>query len=402
MRTEFYKSDFSFILPFVVGGVPMDLPESDWTAVLYTREDRPGFEVSYRNGVLTNCYMNGDKLYVVMNNHGLSAGRLKCRLMLEMADKKYEDVKRVVESEYDVYIELTGDGQWQPSGGSGGAARVNRRAEIDAAAMRGVQRGMISLGAQPGVLYRNLGFIRVKGFGETMHEGSWRVPHVIDVSAADPELIVDAYARRCGGNHSWDNGRDLLALALSSDKKKLETPALESDEVAVRLRTDRSKYAYLMKFSDGVIRGVNLGYEPRERGGDNRIDRPTRMLFRGGGNGLITVLKHLGITTRRDLPYTSFLMETPGGWLRVEVEYKGRINRSSEHHVRWMRNIRTHTKEGDYVGTNCSGEPTETLKRKRLGVARIRIAGRGRRMVGPWFTFSFANKPDSKIHVVQI
>lgn len=118
-----------------------------------------------------------------------------------------------------------------------------------------LQRGIISLGAKPGVVYRNLGYIRVPI--------DWQVSEPVNqrielTGLVAPECWDGVYItpglERYGVNVTFDATKSFIQVSL---------PALSPivggvTSVRLQLTSETGKHPYIMKCKDGVIRPVSL------------------------------------------------------------------------------------------------------------------------------------------------
>lgn len=378
MQTVYYKSDFDFILELKdCRGMLLGVPEHDWIAKFYTTTKLNSYVASSIGGVLTNCFIDNGQIHVVMNNHGLGPGELQFDFIAELPDGKFPDGNRRLVNTGNLDIELTTDCDCQcETGGNVGQhpdspARLNKGAEINAALTRGIQRGMISLGAEPGLIYRNRGYIRVPPRGSrTKGHLFWKEPQTLDISNVDPKLIIGPYCR-------VRNKEAQSLVELNPELTKLYTKGVSGEDahrvmVRLKIRTVsvfQKNYTHLMKFSDGIIRGFWLETEPYERNVPKRIIIK-RENFGEVNLGLREVLHHFGI----------FEDNTVSGGIKVDVEYKAAPGGDQ---CKWRRNVRT------IRYSKAENRFVPTLRGRAMGVVRFRIARGRRRRAGEWAIFSY-------------
>lgn len=228
MTRKNYKDDFDFILHLYsclmdAGGKEvaderkeLDWPAYDWTARFYTSSKANAYTASCIGGTCTNCYNDGGKIHIVVNNHRMGPGKLKVEFRAELPRDIYPDgfQRNVIPGPLDVEL-VTGRGDLPADIEASlmvpyikgepftfddftprqlediiqGAARsvtiddlgvatdeeVDRAmaqlteiGDIGAATRSGgyridprIRRGIIPAKARPGIVYRNYGYVRV-------------------------------------------------------------------------------------------------------------------------------------------------------------------------------------------------------------------------------------------------
>lgn len=107
MRKINFKSDFDFVLRLAdPGGNEIDILQGDITARLFTVDDANCFVASRINGKCNHCFVDGGRLHIVCDNHGLWTGALKVEIALDIADPVYPDGIRHLVSIRPTDIEL--------------------------------------------------------------------------------------------------------------------------------------------------------------------------------------------------------------------------------------------------------------------------------------------------------
>lgn len=95
MRHINYKSDFDFLLHLTdAEGNRIPVPDCDWSGKFYTSSSLNAVEIWRRDGVTHCCTVEGDGIRVVMDNHGLSPGRLQAEFRVFLPDELYPDGTR--------------------------------------------------------------------------------------------------------------------------------------------------------------------------------------------------------------------------------------------------------------------------------------------------------------------
>lgn len=95
MRHINYKSDFDFLLHLTdAEGNRIPVPDCDWSGRFYTSSSLNAVEIWRRDGVTHCCTVEGDGIRVVMDNHGLSPGRLQAEFRVFLPDGLYPDGTR--------------------------------------------------------------------------------------------------------------------------------------------------------------------------------------------------------------------------------------------------------------------------------------------------------------------
>lgn len=100
MKERNYRSDFDFILPYPVwtegeDGKPVmkDIgwPDFDWEVRLWTWNRSNAVVVSRHGDTLVNCFNDGGRIHVVLDNHNLGAGKLMADYHSMLPDVIYPD-----------------------------------------------------------------------------------------------------------------------------------------------------------------------------------------------------------------------------------------------------------------------------------------------------------------------
>lgn len=311
MREINYKSDFDFILHLKdCNGSEIGVPSCDFTITLWTWSKANVFKASRKGDRLENCFIDGGKIHVVCKNHRMGAGELHAEFHAELPNDIYPEGIQNRYQPGDLGIRLgAGAGEAEgicpqtmnaelkvPVGGKGQGNTGTGR-------LRFLQNGMISNHAREGVLYRNLGWIKLRGFASDYDESaSNRYIFYYDLNCIDrvcfsdlfkalaensgskvPELPLDS--KRCsaiecpdgiyiGGwsaadrrpFYTWNEESGVLALNMEylDDKKFSELDNILSLRLRVNLHQEL-QLTYLMK-KDGLITGIqNYAYDVVER-----------------------------------------------------------------------------------------------------------------------------------------
>lgn len=389
-----YKSDFSLVLRLRdESGEEVLSPWFDWTAKFYTSASKAiTYVAKCHSRVLTNARIDNDGLlHIIFDNHGLPAGKLMVEFTVENPDSEYPDgsqrsvspmelnmelVKRHVcvgEAEVELTLpilirtaegleatelgkildrinakmeEILGIGSGEDVPGGASAKLKSVEAPV-------LQRGIISVYAKPGVVYRNLRWIRIP-----VKKG---IETVVDLSGVDLECVEDIMIPGVGG--------DVAVRYIELDREARTARILLPDTsettcVRLRLKQECETKKYIMRGTDGIIKPVGFAVAPVER----MPQAPTVKR---------RIVQYVG--TLADLCDTLF-----DG---VEVEVKR--NPGHKKPPRWKK-----VREGSV-----------SSKAKQLGVARVRYPKSGRRCASAWSVFSFrriGENPEEHMLVVPL
>ncbi len=293
MNKHHYKSDFELALPIRdMSGAEVLFPDFDWTARFWTSSAAIKYTAASKGGRLHNAYVDSEgRVHVVFDHHGLTPGQLTGELTCEFPNATYLDgfqrevcridtdlcltcdkcdfgeilvhaalgavIRTAAESEAEVFggvidkvnklLEKALEGEM--NSGNGG-----QRAVGTVAGPQVLQRGMISIGAKEGVVYRNCGYIRVP---LKLVSGNCD----IDLSGVDMNHVIDVEC--CGPSPTIMASGDLY---VDSESNKLVVRGYRNDKRwSIRLKVRRGEDAeYIMRCPDGKIRPTNMGYKPVE------------------------------------------------------------------------------------------------------------------------------------------
>lgn len=105
MRPEIIEKnvheDFDFTLsPHICTGQEITFPPYNFIGRIYSRQvgnvSKKFYEFSKKGDKLTNCYDDNGRIHVVMDHHGLPAGRLALEFLSFLPDPSYPDGSRAV------------------------------------------------------------------------------------------------------------------------------------------------------------------------------------------------------------------------------------------------------------------------------------------------------------------
>lgn len=234
-----------------------------------------------------------------------------------------------------------------------------------------LQRGMISLGAKPGVVYRNLGYIRVPlSWRATDENETWLGTVDADLSGVDLDWVEDVFV----GYDPVQGPIDCNVLTLDRENKrlKIEVTICIENGVAIfpvaRLTLLQTKTIegglsrrFVCRMADGKIRPIGMAFNPADVPPEAPVIKATNVMF-SDIDRTISVIYGL---CRALVP----------GDKKLEIQSKsfGRKHIGVGLHKtvksRWHRRF------------NPNG--------KDRGVLRVRIAAGRRRAASPWVYFSY-------------
>lgn len=390
-----YRSDFKLRLRlYTADGVELGWPSCDWRAEFYTYSNTNTYVASCLGGVCTNCSKDPDGVIrVVFDNHKLLPGVLKVRFTLELPDEEYPDASEqkttlaalnveLVRSadvcqcaqdfEAEVYLSVLRDSEVaeailsivnkqlkailgaestgfepapEPVQKGGKSAQTGAEVKI-------LRRGIISIFAKPGVLYRNHSSIKLP-----MEAGTTKTFSLNGISSN--LFPKDLWADNEGIKYDADS--NTITATRTGDKDKCAKLEISSC------------CAYLMRNADGQIIGVPANFanvdlptiRPPQieelasciRDGVNQID----------GMRLEFAQKH-SVRSFVNSAYTS---------------------QSRPHHGRRSKWTKLKSKKGI------------ELKIPRMGVFKVRFHTR-RGNVSPWVVFSILITRNGKLYINQI
>lgn len=388
-----YRSDFKLRLRlYTADGVELGWPSCDWRAEFYTYSTANTYVASCIGGVCTNCSKDSDGVIrVVFNNHKLLPGVLKVRFTLELPDEEYPDASEqkttlanlnveLVRSsdvcrcaqdiEAEVYLSVLRDSEVAEAI----LAIVNKQLKailgaeptgfepapepapsgtrtINSGEIKILRRGIISIFAHPGVLYRNHGGIKLPMEAGTTHTFS-----------------LDGISSKLFPKDLW---ADNEGIEYDADSNTITATRTDEDKCA-ELKID-SISAYLMRNADGQIIGVPANFA--------NVDLPT-------------------MQAPRLCDLESCIRDGSNKIDGVHVEF------ARKHSVRKYVNSSDQPQKRSNYGRNskwtklkCNKE--KELKIPRMGVFKARFHSR-RGNVSPWTVFSYLQTEDGKIYINQL
>jgi hypothetical protein len=100
------ESDFDFYLDLTsVNGISLtDVPK--YLEAVFTTDGYRRYIAKVEDGECTNCLIEDGRLHIIMNNHHLNSGRLKCTVTIEAEDDSYPDGKKRLVSPLSLELEL--------------------------------------------------------------------------------------------------------------------------------------------------------------------------------------------------------------------------------------------------------------------------------------------------------
>lgn len=415
-------------------GEPIAWPEFDFRAKFYTRKTGRCYEAWSIDGVDHNCYRDADgRLVIVFDRHGLQPGTLEVVMMALLPNDRMPDGIEQVPLRVTTGIRLTLTVTDLPTdihmsvqlpvyvrnyeaqlaalqknisdysefeGAVGGVFdEVNRRllqmlgrepstpevpenpdtpdapivvAQASPTAPRFLQRGMIRLGAQPGVLYRNRGGISLGGVD--IREG---VETRFDLSAVPPVWLEEGVVvERVGMDKA--RTRDFSTSFEDGTLYVMGESLQESDEaVGLVLRIDGSM-PYIEKGADGIFRALAESTNIS----DPMLDTPDVAAF-----GKVEVPSDVDVAQEG----LNWLIEKICGKNNVEVQYRKRRKRR-----RYNGSTKKYENVNDAGDAPLSMTKWRSPKNDRLlsatgkfnyRVVRFRAVNRNRK-VSPWVYLS--------------
>lgn len=382
-----YRSDFKLRLRlYTADGVELGWPSCDWRAEFYTYSTANTYVASCIGGVCTNCSKDSDGVIrVVFNNHKLLPGVLKVRFTLELPDEEYPDASEqktiladlnveLVRSadvcqcaqdfEAEVYLSVLRDSEVAESI----LAIVNKQLKvilgaeptgfepapsgartINSGEIKILRRGIISIFAKNGVLYRNHGSIKLP-----MEAGMTKTFSLNGISS------------------------NLFPKDLWADNEGIEYDADSNTITATRTDKDKcaeleisSCCAYLMRNADGQIIGVPANFA--------NVDLPTIRPPQ---------IEELASCIRDGVNQIDEM--------RLEFAQKHSVrsfvNSTSRPRPRYGRRSKW---------TKLKSNKEMELKIPRMGVFKARFHTR-RGNVSPWVVFSILITKNGKLYINQI
>lgn len=91
-----FRSDFSLVMHFTIGGEPVAIPDGDFALAFRTSERGVTYVCSRKGSKLINCAINDGVLTCIFDNHNLQPGVLRCTLYDLIPDSLFPDGERRV------------------------------------------------------------------------------------------------------------------------------------------------------------------------------------------------------------------------------------------------------------------------------------------------------------------
>lgn len=259
---QHYKSDFELTLPIRdAAGQEVLHPDFDWEAQFYTGSAATRYKAGKRGGEFTNAYEDeAGRTHVVFDSHGLQPGKLRGELAAYFPNERYPDgYQRVVcciSTDLELAREACGVGEVEAKAELGVIIGGGAKNKAAVAGPQLLQRGIISLGAMEGVVYRNMGYIRVpmQFKGDVAGNYGFYTADAdlskVGVRILDVELL--GYI---------DPDREPI-VNLDLENKRLTCRAWGTG-LSLRLRiATGDKITYLSPVADGLISYAHIGYVP--------------------------------------------------------------------------------------------------------------------------------------------
>lgn len=389
-----YRSDFKLRLRlYTADGVELGWPSCDWRAEFYTYSTANTYVASCIGGVCTNCSKDSDGVIrVVFNNHKLLPGVLKVRFTLELPDEEYPDASEqkttladlnveLVRSadvcqcaqdiEAEVYLSVLRDSEVaeailaivnkqlkailgaEPTGFEPAPEPVQKggKSAQTGAEVKILRRGIISIFAKPGVLYRNHSSIKLP-----MEAGTTKTFSLNGISSN--LFPKDLWADNEGIKYDADSN---TITATRTDEDKCAELEISSG------------CAYLMRNADGIIIGVPDNFA--------NVDLPT-------------------MQAPRLCDLESCIRDGSNKIDGVHVEF------ARKHSVRKYVNSSDQSQKRPDYGRNRKWTKLKCNKEKefeipRMGVFKARFHSR-RGNLSQWTVFSYLQTEDGKIYINQL
>ena len=388
-----YRSDFKLRLRlYTADGVELGWPSCDWRAEFYTYSNTNTYVASCLGGVCTNCSKDPDGVIrVVFDNHKLLPGVLKVRFTLELPDEEYPDASEqkttlaalnveLVRSadvcqcaqdfEAEVYLSVLRDSEVaesilaivnkqlkvilgaEPTGFEPAPEPAPSGARtINSGEIKILRRGIISIFAKNGVLYRNHGSIKLP-----MEAGMTKTFSLNGISSN--LFPKDLWADNEGIEYDADSNT---------------ITATRTDEGTCVVLEINSGCDYLMRNADGQIIGVPANFA--------NVDLPT-------------------IRPPQIEELASCIRDGVNQIDEMRLEF------AQKHSVRSFVNSAYTSQSRPHHGrrskwTKLKSNKEMELKIPRMGVFKARFPTR-RGNVSPWVVFSILITKNGKLYINQI
>lgn len=241
-----------------------------------------------------------------------------------------------------------------------------------------LQRGMISIGAKPGVVYRNCGYIRVPLNLSDVDMTTGYLTSSVDVkSVVDMDCVKDVVKVNVSDREN-DYADEYLTLqsdgVLSYSVNCNRTESALSIRLVLTDNDENHPKPYIMRCEDGLIRPVALPYAVVEPA------PPEAPLIPMGNYCHEIIPKELAgkPSPVRVTDPLSEICRLLGNPKPLEIQ---RLRRHANKKTKWISRRRDLRKASSYWRTVC-------------GVARVRYRKRKRRQASAWTVFSYSAKRD--------
>jgi len=375
-------------------------PTFDFRARFHCAGSARSFTASYIGGRCVNCHNHDGRLEIICADHGLPPGQLLVDFHADIPDSCFPDGRRpsvrplpldieltigpsdlptaaeveatvpfivrgLLESEAPLLggildrVNSTFDSILGPGGATPGAPGASAAASSPIAP-RYLQRGIIAIHSRPGVVYRNVGLIRVP----LAKNGTTSID-LSTVGAAT--LPTDPYDTAGSGQFDIDTGA-YPAVQISGYYRRPCPPTYLRIRLSDTPEPD-GRHAYIMKCPDGIIRTFDRS---AIKVIDTTLEAP--------------VIRRLFIPEAISLDqYIDRELRRSG--CRIQIQYKRRSRTTKRTY--WGRLCRTEElPDGRYQVS-----PSGTYGNKKRGVFRVRYIDNKKRR-SPWSAFSYYRNSD--------
>ncbi len=215
MKRVYYKNDFDFLLSVrMADGQHVGWPQFDWSARFYTITPANSFTASCIKGECVNCYNDNGRIHIVAKDHRLSAGALRVIFVAHVPDISYADGYRketVTMTLNDIVLTSDKGAVDIVLGAEAGADRAAYQLD------KRIRRGIMPFKARRGIMYYNMGAVKVAW----QHWGAIGRSKIV----SDTERVFDLsrFASVIGGNNAkfdvTHNGKPFSCYPDPEDKK---------------------------------------------------------------------------------------------------------------------------------------------------------------------------------------
>lgn len=395
----YYRSNQGFRLKLTdANGEPLTLEDNDWKAKLYNTTSSDHLELSHsQDGGWVNCAPVPDApgaLYVDMANSTLLPGALK--LAIEFADGakcKFDlDVEltpypvKNIEAAVEATLPIM---QTSLKPLEDEIKRLRNSLKMATAGPKVLQRGLISIHAQPGVVYRNLGYIKIPVKYQRDENNQLIASVYADLNCVDihglnlesPEFISQNF-KQFGSSIGYTYNPVTKILKGQVNLSTWESQFPNDDytahmAVSFRLVIPKSPYRpYLCKMPNGKICALNASVI------NTQPEPPVLVPINNIQAAEIIKNEKTGVDQMRALVYASF---PNAGVLDIEILRRSQFNRPS------TRNRDPDSAEWDRVVVRgYRWVKLEKLKTHRnCGILRVRVTAGRRRPPSDWVVCKF-------------